>query len=254
MIRVLFADDDQWILDAMQYVIDWKSCGFDVIGTAANGRDAYELIVKNHPDVIFTDIVMPGMTGLELLKKLMMEKTDIEVIILTGYSEFKYAQEACRWGAFDYILKPVEVENLMDTLERVKEKIDVMKSNEEVAVAELQPLPNSSNQILTAILKYMNENIEEDLHLYRVAENFHFNPSYISQLFKKELGVSYSEFLTRIRMNAAEKLLLETDMPIKSVCDKTGIYDYFYFNKLIKKYKGLTPNQIRKKVNNYAKP
>lgn len=247
MIKVLFADDDQWILDAMQCVIDWKGCGFEVIGTAADGCDAYESIVRNRPDVVFSDIVMPGMTGLELLKRLVLEKCGIEMIILTGYSEFIYAQEACRWGAFDYLLKPVEVENLMDTLERLKEKFDVMNDNEEGTSAHLQPLPSSSSHILNTILNYMNENIEGDLHLYRIAENFHFNSSYISQLFRKELGISYSEFLTRIRVNAAEKLLLETDMPIKYICEKTGIYDYFYFNKLIKKYKGLTPNQIRKK-------
>jgi len=246
MIRLIIVDDDIWVLKGIRKIIDWNSLGFDIIDEATNGEAALEKIVSQKPDIVLTDIVMPGMTGLQLLDKATKADLKTEFIILTGYAEFSYAKEACKLGAFDYLLKPIEKNELMDVFQRFKQKYNIMRNfdNEEIATT---PLPyESSHATLNMILEYIKENYSTSLRLYEVAEHFHFNFSYISQLFTKEIGITFSEYVTRYRLDMAEKLLSSGSLPVKDVCQKVGISDYFYFNKLYKKYKGATPTSVRK--------
>lgn len=106
----------------------------------------------------------------------------------------------------------------------------------------------SDNSTLKLILNYINENYSSKLHLYEVADHFHFNSSYISQLFSREIGVSFSQYLTTYSLNMAEKLLKQNKYSLNDISQMVGINDYFYFNKLFKKYKGITPNNYKTKV------
>lgn len=245
MIRVFLADDDEWILDRLKTIISWQSYGFEVVGEAFDGNMAYDKINLLMPDIVFTDIVMPGKSGLEILSHINKASYRMDVVILTGYAEFKYAQEACKLGAFDFLLKPLEKENLIDTLERLKRKYLIMHDQEDEQLIQPVAVKDTNNATLKIILHYIESNLGDNLHLYQIAEKYHFNASYISQLFKKELDTSFSEYVIRKRMDMAMKLLLETPLPIKIICQNVGISDYFYFNKLFKKYKGVTPSQLR---------
>lgn len=119
MLEVLLVDDEPFILQGLQLLIDWEKEGYH-ISTASNGKEALDYI-KDHPvDLIIADIKMPVMTGLELLKVLRTElKKDTYFVILSGYAEFGYAQEALRYDCTDYILKPVEKEQLHTILQKV---------------------------------------------------------------------------------------------------------------------------------------
>lgn len=246
MIRLLIVDDDIWVLKGIRKIVDWEALGFEIVDEATNGDTALDKIMANPPDIVLTDIVMPGMTGLQLLKSISSSGLKTEFIILTGFAEFSYAKEACRLGAFDYLLKPLEKNELLDVVERFKQKYNIMHNCDEED-PRLPPLPyDSSNATLSMILGYIKQNFSASLRLYEVAEHFHFNFSYISQLFTKELGITFSEYVIRYRLDMAEKLLYDSTLPVKDVCRKVGINDYFYFNKLYKKYKGATPTSIRK--------
>lgn len=124
MYRVIIADDEPWIVYSLVHSIDWEALGFTICATAENGPQALENCLSLQPDVLFSDIRMPGLDGLELLEKLRKELPDIEVVFISGYAEFSYAQQAVRHGAADYLIKQVSAKQLTDTLVRLKERLE----------------------------------------------------------------------------------------------------------------------------------
>lgn len=120
MITVLIVDDEPWVAYGLTQLVDWESLGYTVIGEAHNGVTALETIVKKLPKVVISDIRMPGLNGIELLEAIRERQLDIYVILISGYAEFEYAQNAVRLGAFDYLLKQVDKDKLTETLLRLK--------------------------------------------------------------------------------------------------------------------------------------
>ena len=112
MYKVIIADDEVWIGFGIKKLIYKSGQPFTVIGEAPNGIRAYEMVKKEQPDLLITDIRMPGLNGLELMRKLRAEENPVGVVFISGYAEFEYAREAISLGAFDYLLKPIEEESL----------------------------------------------------------------------------------------------------------------------------------------------
>ncbi|WP_287714596.1 response regulator transcription factor [Blautia sp.] len=122
MLRVLLVDDEQVIVQGLMALIDWEKEGFVIAGTASDGKEALRFIEHIRVDLIMADINMPEISGLQLLQKIRTEKlSDAFFIILSGFAEFSYAQEAIRYKCTDYILKPIKKEQLMDTLHKISE-------------------------------------------------------------------------------------------------------------------------------------
>ncbi|OIJ17322.1 hypothetical protein BKP37_02110 [Anaerobacillus alkalilacustris] len=128
--KVVLVDDESLILKSISKIIDWKAFNCQIVGTANDGQDAYSLIHDIHPEIVITDICMPEMTGLELLKKVQTLQVRPEVILLSGHNEFKYAREGLQNNAFDYILKPIDHEELEKCLQRVIVKFEDVKKKE----------------------------------------------------------------------------------------------------------------------------
>ena len=122
--KIMLVDDEEKVRTSIIKKIDWKANGFEVVGDAENGRDALEKIEMLEPNVIMTDIRMPYMDGLQLTESLRLRFPSIKVIIFSGFDDFTYAQEAIRLGVTEYILKPVNVDELTEILKKVKEKLD----------------------------------------------------------------------------------------------------------------------------------
>lgn len=126
MLTVLLVDDEPFILQGLQVLVDWEKEGYEVPLTAANGEEALHILLEQHVDLVIADINMPVMTGLELLRQIRQVHTlDAWFVILSGYAEFSYAQEAMRYDCTDYILKPVEKDVLISLLR----KVSAMKKN-----------------------------------------------------------------------------------------------------------------------------
>lgn len=134
MLKVLLVDDEPFILEGLKLLIDWEQEGYEITGTAVNGLEALEFLKKERVDLIIADIKMPQMTGLELLEKIRKEAlSDACFVVLSGYAEFGYAQQAMQNGCTDYILKPVDQEILLKVLNKVmvlsnREKSDIEKN------------------------------------------------------------------------------------------------------------------------------
>ena len=118
MIKLLVVDDEIWIRERISKEIPWESVQTEVVGSAEDGQEALEIAEELEPDIIITDIRMPGFDGIELLRELRKKSLDIKVILLSGYNDFSYAKEAIKYGAFDYILKPAEDQELLNVVNR----------------------------------------------------------------------------------------------------------------------------------------
>ena len=118
MFKVLIVDDEPIIREGLHQIINWEKYGFTICGQASNGQDALEKIYALHPHLLILDINMPVLDGLELLDLLRQEKRNIQAVILTGYSEFAYAQKALNLGAVGYVLKPIDEEELKKTVRK----------------------------------------------------------------------------------------------------------------------------------------
>lgn len=123
MYKLYLLDDEPFILEGLQYIIDWEELGFEIIGTASNGKDGFEDIIKNDVDLIITDIMMPKMTGLELISKLKEVNYNTNFIVLSAFQEFNYAKEAINMGAENYLIKPIDTDELEKTIKSVLEKL-----------------------------------------------------------------------------------------------------------------------------------
>lgn len=486
MYRVIIVDDEPLVIKSLRKTINWAELGFEVIGESYNGIDAYEQILNLRPDLIFVDIRMPGMTGLELIKKLRDLSLKIQIIIISGYAEFAYAQKAINYGVLGFCLKPFDDDEITGLLKKAKSILDnsenifekeivklieksiyeknekeveesvesfsqkwniseetlvivsfgsdklafppdiryfsfklgankyaylitkdthnkasmeeiknnltysikasikkndriksvgigkiilslkdiksaiedaniatyqfFMTGNKDVYVIDsinnykINDLLKDLNEVLIckdlniiksvmdkiiadfkngaynithaftvynyiisnfydmglesdlshiysfeqllelfhtaedmleyfkelliinldndmqymqkeiknenfkAILQYVNKNFTSDISLQNISKKFTINPSYASQLFKKELNMTFTEYLTKMRISYACKLLDRMDMSIDAVAEKSGYNDYFYFIKSFKKVVGVTPRQYRESI------
>ncbi|MBQ1573738.1 MAG: response regulator, partial [Clostridiales bacterium] len=142
MLKVMLVDDEPYILQGLQVLIDWESGGFEITKLCSNGKEALKYLKENDVDLVISDIKMPEMSGLELLETVKKEKiSNAEFVLLTGYDDFAYTQKAIRNGCLDYILKPVEEEELISVLRKVtninKESIILRKDREKMEDAYL---------------------------------------------------------------------------------------------------------------------
>lgn len=123
MLKVLIADDEERVCQLINRLIDWEDLHMEVVGMAANGIEAAEKVQELLPDILITDIRMPGCNGLELIQKVKEHNPHLEIIIISGYAQFSYAQTAMKYGVGDYLLKPINKKELTHTLEKLHQKI-----------------------------------------------------------------------------------------------------------------------------------
>lgn len=131
LMKVMLVDDEPFILQGLSVIIDWEQEGYEIVRKASDGQEALDYLKENDVDLIITDIRMPQINGLELLEKIRNEKlSEAYVIILSGYNDFQYAQAAIRYSCMEYILKPVQKEQLLDNIRRVTRKRENMIQEE----------------------------------------------------------------------------------------------------------------------------
>ncbi|KKC49427.1 transcriptional regulator [Paenibacillus sp. D9] len=125
MYRVLLADDEADVREGLLSEIDWEACGFTVAGTAENGLEALELAQRLEPDVVITDIRMPFVDGMELVRRLKAESPLVKTVILTGYDEFDYARQAVSLSVDEYLLKPFSAASLTELLHKLQTRMEL---------------------------------------------------------------------------------------------------------------------------------
>ncbi|NLM09985.1 MAG: response regulator [Clostridiaceae bacterium] len=245
MVGMVIADDELIIRQGLMS-IDWNKYGVKVLGIAANGNEALSMVISKQPQVLITDIRMPGMDGLKLIEAAKEQIPEIQSILLTGYEDFNYAKTAISLGAVDYILKPSDPDEIIEAVLKAKNKINEITHLR--GLAEPYKAPKIKNRVVRDILEYIKNHYSEDITLYTAAEYVHMNHIYISRLFKKELGETFLETLTKFRLKKACELLSNFEYKIYEISSMVGIFDPGYFSQVFKKYYGLTPSEYRDRL------
>lgn len=172
--KIMLVDDEEEVRKSIIHKIDWQNAGFEVIGDAENGEDALEKIEQTEPDVVLTDIKMPYMDGLSMAERLRQRYPSIRIVVFSGFDEFEFAKRAIKLNVIEYILKPVNVEELTAILKRIKknldEEIDQKRNVNLLRESYVKSLPIIREHFLNDLVHgNMNENIiSEKLREYEI--------------------------------------------------------------------------------------
>ena len=264
MIHLLIADDEKLERDALTEMV---SSRFDehqmVLQTAENGRKAADTAILWGADLILMDIEMPGMSGLDAARAILAQRPACRVIFVTAYSLFQYAHEAVHLGACDYLLKPVDPDELEASIRRAIRQIETERKLEMLAPVQPEPErtdaagpeePDSSRNamVMDHVRRYLEDNYMFDISLDSVSEILHISPAYLSAQFKKYQKMNFLDCLTELRINAAKELLADPFRSSAEVASMVGYEDSSYFARAFKKRTGETPTQYRRRVSKNA--
>lgn len=239
-LRVLLVNDEIMIREGFKRLFDWEAHGCEVVDEASDGMEALAKIDSLQPDIVIMDINIPIMNGLKVIELGRMKHPDMAFVIVSGYDDFSYCQQALRMQITDYILKPVNYEEFGNCIDNLKISMYERK------VASAPVSREREERTIAGITRYLQEHLEEEVSLSVLAEQFHLSGQYISQLFKSEIGVNFLTYLTGIRMERAKQLLVSTSLSIVEVAERSGYGDYRVFSKVFKKSEGITPSQYRR--------
>ena len=253
MLKILIADDEQMERDNLSDIIRWNFGHQAEVRVAENGRAAVDAACLWGADLVLMDIEMPGMNGLDAARVILEQRPQCRIIFVTAYSLFSYAQEALRLGARDYILKPSEEKQVVEAVRRGIDQIEAQQKLEHLArqqtdSAQQQPEEptDKTGRLMQQVRQYLERNYMYDISQESVSDILNFSPPYFSKLFKQHFGVTFVEYLTELRIHAAQELLQD---PMKSAAEVAGMVGYEdanYFVKTFKKKTGMTPTQYRR--------
>lgn len=240
MYSVLIADDEINIVEGLRDTMSWREHGCVVLGVAYDGRQAMELAERQIPDIVVTDITMPGMTGLELMENLLHRSPQTCFIVLTCHEDFAFAREALRLGACDYLVKETMTrQELYASLEKAKQSF--CQKRELLARATVQEDPE-----LKRMTGYIQAHLSERVTLDDMARMMAMNPSYLSRFFKNKLGETFVDYLSRMRIQYAMEQLRCTSLPIQLIAEQAGYNNLSYFHAAFKRASGMAPAAYRR--------
>ena len=255
MIEIIIVEDESYIRKGMVVTTPWEQLGCKVIGEAGDGLEGYELIKRLKPDILITDVDMPVMDGIEMLRKL-EGLSETECIIISGYNDFEYARQAIKLGVRDYLLKPIDDEDFYKTLKKVIQQVEkkraiarqqehnrlIQEGKENLARVEgFESCHDSRQKYVIKAINWMEENYSRNIGISDAASALSISESYLSRLFKNHMGYTFIEYLTDYRIKAAIQLLKDHHIKIYEVSERVGYNDPKYFGILFKKKMGVTP-------------
>ncbi len=249
---VLLVEDEQLVREELAQTTDWAALGTQLAGTSADGLDGEAKIRLLDPDIVITDIRLPGQDGLTMLKNCQVT----HAIILSGYTDFSYTRSAIRLGVFDYLQKPVDNHQLEDAVRALVQKIkeedqDIIALHSRVKSSEkeLIELPRSvDNHIINSVISFIATNYSHPVGLQEAAEYLELSESHLSRLFKEETGLNFLQYLNAWRINKAAALMRDPRKNISEIATDCGFPSPGYFAKIFKRFSGMTPSQYRDKI------
>ena len=247
MYKVMIIDDEKSLRNLLKLTVNWNQLGLEVCGEASSGIEAINIIDELRPDIVFVDIKMPFMDGIEFSRIAIKQYPRLKIVVLTAMNEFEYARQCVGIGVKEYLTKPIVRSEVNETLQRLVRELD------ESAASESQREVNERSSVsyggMNNICTFIKENYKNsEINLTYVANKFGFNPSYLSRKFKEETGMSFIDYVTRCRMEKALELL-QMKMAMYITAKEVGIPDPNYFSKCFKKYTGKSYSEMMKEEN-----
>ena len=249
--NVILIDDEEVAVRALKRRVDWQKYGVDEVYIAYSMQEAQAVFSEKTVDIMLSDIEMPQGSGLDLYEWVKSYYPAVECVYVTCHPEFEYMRRALQLGSADYVLKPIDYEELDGVLAQVAERVRRRRRREAIPAELLRPADEKKRELsredtVTAVKRYVREHIREDIYIADIARQVYLNEQYLMRLFKKTTGTSILEFITSERLWLARELLLNSDHPINRVADLVGYGNYSYFTKIFKRNIGMTPQEFRR--------
>jgi len=229
--EVLIVEDEAIIRQGLKVLLEKVMGGFQVI-EAKSGEEGVLIFHQRMPHLIITDIRMGGMDGLTFISKVRQISNDVPIIILSGHSDFEYARTAMRFGITDYLLKPINRVELSETISNIFKETKTDSTN--------------VSKQFQDILQFIDDHLSREITLKHIAEHVYLNPQYVGHLFKSELGMTFTEYITEERLKRAKKLLKGTNLKVYEVAQLSGYKSPKHFMTVFKQETGMTPIECRK--------
>lgn len=249
MYKLLVVEDEKEIRNGLSKYFPWSKIGFECMGSVENGHEALDFLRSTYVNVVLSDIMMPIMSGIDLARNISSLGRDTKVIFLSGYKSFEYAQQAFKYGVINYITKPVNYDEVIEVFTKVKRELDILTPdinnvrNSENLVNNDKSF-NVEKKIFAVIKDYISNNIK-DVTLEDIADLIHMHPFYVSKIFKKNIGQTFSDFVMKMRMVKSSELLMNIDLKTYEISEMVGYNNSKNFTRAFKSYFGMNPREYR---------
>ncbi|HWQ05758.1 MAG TPA: response regulator, partial [Feifaniaceae bacterium] len=252
MHSVVIIEDSFPLRQGMILTFDWRALNCFVAGEADNGEDGLRLICEINPEIVITDIRMPGMDGLDMIEEMRKSGGDAVCIVISAYGEFDYAQRAIRFGVSEFLVKPFEMSELNNALKnavRRAEQIRHMRQIEEKKVMLYGDFLAEDGDIkgkyAEQAVNYIKAHFAESIGIGDIALALSMSESHLSRVFKESMGYTLGEYLVNYRISVACELLRDGNLRVSEVASKVGYGDQRYFSVVFRRIVGMTPNDYR---------
>lgn len=241
--KTLIADDERPVRIAISKLGQWGKYHLEQPVQVENGQEALLAMYELKPSIVFVDIQMPVMNGLDFLEKASVEFPGTVYIIVSGYDEFSYAQKAIHYGAIDYLLKPIEEDKLNAAIEKAVRMLcpDFPGNSQMQDASDIK-----AEEVIEIIKEKIDHEYSENIRISDFSAKYFFSREYLSKLFKTRYGIGIYEYLQKVRMERAAALLRDPDIKILDISSRIGYTDNNYFSKAFRNYYNLTPTEFRK--------
>jgi len=236
MLKLLIVDDERKVCKVIRYLIDWESLGIEIVEECWNVQDAIQSIEELHPDIIITDIRMPGYDGIELIRRMKIIYPDTHFIILSGYSQFEYLHSAIKYGVDDYLLKPVKKRELLQTIEKVKKEIIECWEKQQEENGLRTKAIEDADKIRKGFLRALIQNTKEHIRYTdreEINKEYHANFQqglYCVLIAKPYVGYGKdNHYIMSVLLSKVENLMHEHLVFVFQECMHTIVADRIYF-------------------------
>jgi two-component system response regulator YesN len=240
MYRLIIVDDEEKILDGIANLFPWSNIGFEVAGTFPSARQALVYLAANPVNVVMSDIKMPDMDGLELVKEL-GRYPDIKIVLFSSFQNYDYFRTAIKYKVSDYLLKPIKYEELVNCFSDIRNILD--KHRPEPSVEKPR---NYYDRVIEAVLRYLGDNLRAAT-LEQAAMLVNLSSGYLSKIFKERVGTGFSEYLMKLRMEKACEYLRDIQFKSYEIADAVGYDNPKNFSRAFRAYYGMSPMEYRNK-------
>ena len=245
---VIIVEDENLIAKNIAKHIEAENPNFKVVGIYSNGEDALNAIKEQPPAVVFTDISMPVMTGLELAAEIHRTMNHVKCVIITGYADFEFAKQAMHYDVKDYLLKPLDTEELHLVLKNLEIALTDIAERMHLESTSESAIP--PEDIVSLVKDYVKNHYSEEMDLNTIARTLGFSSSYLTKVFNKIENCTPSKFIRSYRMGIAKRLLNDNSLTIQQIAAHVGYSDPFHFSKSFKQVVGISPTEYKQEIQN----
>ena len=236
MYSVILVDDDILSREDMKSSFDFPRNGFEVIGEYSDADSGLSAILRDTPDLVISDIRMNASSGLDMLRRIRENQLAVLFVLVSEYDDFAYVQEAFRYQAFYYLLKPLDDVNAQRLLLRIRTELMQRDSNGRKTYR---------NDSLGKAMQYIDEHLETSFTLDEMAKALYINKNYLSSTFTKQLGQTFTQYKNTQRVALAAKIIREGEARLLDVAQQAGFDSPSHFCKVFKRVLGVTPQQYK---------